>query len=127
MPISNGIPALIEYALGTSDVDPAAGADAVRVGISQDGWLTMVVSRRLGADDAVETMEVSEDLLHWIATSRRSLAPVPGVGGKGAEEWAVAVAGKQAVFLRLTGGLRVRSAVRLAGRRPVPFPACRRS
>lgn len=104
----DGMPALIEYALGTSDTEPAGGRDSVRAGLSEDGWLTLTVTRRLGADDAVLTVEASEDLVTWSKAVRRSAVAVPGQLGRGVEEWGVPAAGKRVVFLRLAGRLQAR-------------------
>ncbi len=61
----DGLTALMEHFLGTSDGDSSSGPDASRLEILPSGTVEFTFSRNLGADDVVFSIEVSEDLAGW--------------------------------------------------------------
>lgn len=95
----DGLPALIEYAAGTSDSDASAGAGSWTAGVSPDGWYTLAFRRRLGTDEARLQVEESQDLVRWSPVDRRSY--VVTAPGWGMETWGTPAAGRGVVFLRL--------------------------
>ena len=95
----DGLPAVVEYALGTSDSDPASGPDAVTQTFDGLGNFTITFSRNLHADDVTLVVEASEDLLlRSPATFHSTQLTRPGVVR---ETWGTQVAGKDTGFLRL--------------------------
>ena len=95
----DGLPAVVEYALGTSDSDPALGPGAVTQALDGLGKFTITFSRNLHADDVTLGVEASEDLLLWSpATFYSTQLTRPGVA---METWGFQLAGKEKAFLRL--------------------------
>ena len=95
----DGVPAIVEYALGTSDQDPASGAHSVVTHLDDSGRFTVSFSRRLGADDIRLEVESSQDLVHWMPAlflSTRNLS-----NGIAEETWGMATSEKGSVFLRV--------------------------
>jgi len=67
----DGLSALLEYAIGTSDTDPTPDPWSARLSdIAEDDpserFLLVEVRRRIGTDDVVWIPEVSDDLRTWI-------------------------------------------------------------
>ena len=95
----DGLPAVVEYALGTSDSNPASGPGAVVRSLDGLGNFTITFSRNLRADDVTLVVEASEDLLLWSqATFFSTEITSPGLAR---ETWGIQTAGKATVFLRL--------------------------
>jgi hypothetical protein len=96
----DGLPALIEYALGTDDHDANSGPSAVTAILDATGSLTLSFPRRLAADDVVLQCESSDDLVTWATAHLIST----GFAGNGTvrETWGVGSRGGRAQFLRLT-------------------------
>ena len=108
----DGLNAYIEYVLGTSDNDNLAGAGGLTsnvqsmiVGGIPNNYLTLSITRHPAADDALATVEFSDDLLTWnsgvnyvILVSRTRTA-----SGLVSEVWRAKepVAGNSRQFLRL--------------------------
>ena len=61
---SDGLSALLEYALNTSDEDPRSGPDAISLGVSGDA-VVLQFSVRAEAPDITVEVEVSSDLSDW--------------------------------------------------------------
>ncbi|MCU0749794.1 MAG: lamin tail domain-containing protein [Akkermansiaceae bacterium] len=59
----DGVPALVEYALGTSDTNRSSSGIVSSRGL--DGHITVTLTRNLAADDAVCVLESSENLSQW--------------------------------------------------------------
>jgi len=95
----DGLPAVLEYALGTSDTDPSSGPGALAANVDASGNFTITFPRNLQADEVTLLAEASEDLFTW---SRAALLASENSGaGIARETWGVQAAGKPAVFLRL--------------------------
>ena len=58
----DGLPALLEHAIGTSDSDPSA--DPLTISTADDR-LTVTVQKNQGADDVTLALEMSTDLVVW--------------------------------------------------------------
>jgi hypothetical protein len=96
---NDGVPALLEYALGTSDLDANSGPDAVTGALDSNSYFTLTFSRRLPADDVILRCESSNDLATWApAVFIRSEHPAAGISR---ETWGVPASGHPAAFLRL--------------------------
>ncbi len=95
----DGLPALLEHALGTLDTDAASGPEAFASNLVAGSGVALTLSRNLRADDVTLSVEFSPDLESWRPASLRSTRPA-GVG-IATETWAVADSGQVAVFLRL--------------------------
>jgi hypothetical protein len=95
----DGLPALLEYALGTSDADPSSGPSAVTANLDASGNFTITFTRSLRADDVTLVTDASEELFTW---SEATLLVTENLGaGIARETWGVQALGKSAVFLRL--------------------------
>lgn len=95
----DGLPALVEYAFGASDADPASGPGSVTTGVDIFGDLTITFPRNLRADDVTIKVETSTDLVTWIPAallSTTTLSP-----GQAQETWGAPTAAAPATFLRL--------------------------
>ncbi|HWB02099.1 MAG TPA: lamin tail domain-containing protein [Verrucomicrobiales bacterium] len=84
----DGLTALVEYALGTSDTNagsvdlhPARGTDA---GVP---FLEITISRRLNADDAVFAVESSANGTAWSSSGWAPVSSSPVAGGTITEVW----------------------------------------
>ena len=96
---SDGFPAVVEYALGTNDQDPASGPGSITTQFDEQHRFTVSFSRRLSADDVRLVVETSTDLVSWapaLFLSTRSLG-----GGLAHETWGAKAIGGERVFLRL--------------------------
>ena len=95
----DGWPALLEYALGTSDNDPSSGPGALTAGLDALGNFTLTFPRNLHADDVTLVVDASEDLLIWYEAG---LIATENMGsGIARETWGIQALGKPAMFLRL--------------------------
>jgi hypothetical protein len=95
----DGWPAVLEYALGTSDTDPSSGPGALTAGFDALGDFTLSFSRNLRADDVALVVDASEDLLAWYEAR---LIATENIGeGIARETWGVQALGRPAIFLRL--------------------------
>ena len=65
---SDGLNALLEYALGTSDANNPAGLNAWSLTPGPAGTYTFTYQRSIAADDLVRTVELSTDLIAWTNT-----------------------------------------------------------
>ena len=95
----DGLSALIEYALGTSDQDPNSGADAFSAELINPGEMVLSYTRNLLADDILFRSEYSEDLIHWSPASIYSTELLGG--GIVREHWGIRVFDSDHLFLRL--------------------------
>ncbi len=96
---ADGFPAIVEYALGTSDTDPAAGLGAVEASVLLDGTLTLSFPRNVLADDAPLTCEASMDLSTWFPAGFLRSEPIDS--SRSRETWGIRIPGQPALFLRL--------------------------
>ena len=98
----DGMSAFLEYALGSSDL--IAGGSQVAVINEQPGQLLIGFSRRLAADDAIVSVEVSSDLVTWVPAGDdweiESVVPA----GNGTELITLRIPGdaSKALFIRLS-------------------------
>lgn len=98
----DGLSALAEYFLATSDTNAASGRPGIVVGRSVDGRATLTFPRRLSADDVTYAVEVSSDLANWTAASTRT-AHMNNGNGTATETWTANTATTpQFVRLRVT-------------------------
>ena len=96
---NDGLKALAEYFLATSDTNPATGPGATTAGRTIDGRATLTFPRRLSADDLTYVVEVSADLATWSAAATRT-AHVNNGNGTATETWTARTAATPQ-FLRL--------------------------
>lgn len=99
----DGLPDLVEHALGSDPGDPLSGRDGMEIGLEADGWFVLRVPRNEAADDVGLTVETSANLATWAPAVRRRSE----YDGKGRvrETWGVPAAAEP-VFLRLVVGRR---------------------
>jgi hypothetical protein len=96
---SDGLPAILEYALGTSDDDPSSGPSAITAKLDLLGNFLMTFTRNLSADDVILSCEGSRDLVSWFpATLFYSQATGNGLA---LETWGLPPQFANALFLRL--------------------------
>ena len=95
----DGLPALLEHALGSSDTDAASGPGALASTFVVGSGFTLTLSRNLRAADVALDVEFSTDLEFWRPASLSSTRPAGA--GIATETWAVADSGQVALFLRL--------------------------
>jgi hypothetical protein len=103
---ADGLPALLEYALGTRDDDPGSGSSAMTVQFaSESGQPTVFrVIRRGDVDDVESGVEHSADLETWVPARRQSTTPT-GTGWM-EEEWEAPAPAGPSQFVRLRVRLR---------------------
>lgn len=97
---NDGLPALVEYALGTSDTNADSGRSSLHASVDANGHFLLQFPRRLSADDVVLAVEWSTDLGHW--NSATLLSNDTGAPGYALESWGVGTDGAKTLFLRLT-------------------------
>jgi hypothetical protein len=95
----DGLSALVEYALGTSDTDPSSGPGAIIWGFDPQGSFTLGFPRNLRADDVTLRAEFSIDLLNWIPADLRSIRSLGD--GTALQTWGVSESNQPVLFLRL--------------------------
>ena len=99
---TDGLPALLEHLLATSDTNPASGISTVIAGRTADGRATLTFPRRLSADDLACTVEVSADLQTWTTAATRTAHFNQG-NGTATETWTADTASApQFMRLRVT-------------------------
>ena len=95
----DGLSALVEYALGTSDQDPNSGPDAFSAELINPGEMILSFTRNLLADDILFRSEYSDDLIHWSPANIYSTELLGA--GIVREHWGIRVFDKEHLFLRL--------------------------
>lgn len=100
----DGLSALLEHALGTSDSDAASGPGAITTAVVPAAGFTISFPRNLRADDANIAAESSTDLQGWQTATRT--AAVPDGNGIARETWLAPDTGQSAMFLRVRVTLR---------------------
>jgi hypothetical protein len=98
----DGFPALIEFALGTSD-NNAAGVPVISSAIDATGALTISVERRTGADDVLLEAVTSDNLATW--TPATPLSDVPNLKGRATRTWRCGTASFSRVFVKVRASL----------------------
>ncbi|MEN9675708.1 MAG: hypothetical protein RIS76_1604, partial [Verrucomicrobiota bacterium] len=96
---ADGLPALLEYALGTLDNNPASGPEALRPGFSAAGAFQLSFTRSLAADDVTVEVQTSDDLSVWSSAQRLSSEPVSA--GWVRETWGTPATGRPQAYLRI--------------------------
>ena len=95
----DGLPALLEHALGTSDTDARSGPGAMTSVFTPGTGFSLTTPRNLRADDVTLRAEYSTDLGTWKPASLGGTRPAgPGLA---TETWEVVDSGQSAMFLRL--------------------------
>lgn len=98
----DGLVALVEHFLGTSDSNGASGLTTLVPGRAANGCATLSFSRRLSADDLLYAVEVSTDLATWSPAATRTAHFNQG-NGFATETWtANTPASPQFVRVRVT-------------------------
>jgi len=97
----DGLPALLEYALGTQDNDPTSGPNAIRYSIDPDHRLTLQFQRNLTADDLHLIVDASLDLIHWFPAHLQTSLTHPSQPGLATESWSFPSPANTNHFLRL--------------------------
>ncbi|HUS34822.1 MAG TPA: lamin tail domain-containing protein [Verrucomicrobiae bacterium] len=95
----DGLPALLEYAVGSLDTDPTSRIDISPAFINNGDYLAFTFTRSLRADDVGVTAEFSSDLSHWTPGSLLATVQLPNA--LAAETWGVFCADKPVLFMRL--------------------------
>ena len=95
----DGLKALAEHFLATSDTNAASGCSSIVVGRTLDGRATLTFPRRLSADDLTYVVEVSSGLATWSTATTRT-AHVNNGNGTATETW-TANAATTPQFMRL--------------------------
>ena len=95
----DGLPALLEYALGTSDRDPVSGPSALRGAWIGEKDFGLSFNRNLRTRGVVLSVESSSDLRGWSAAELKSTQTTGA--GLAVETWGVADRGQPAVFFRV--------------------------
>lgn len=85
----DGIPALMEYAMGSSDTVPGAASIGTSRGSSDDGtpFLEVTFPRQTNAEDASLSPESSADLTTWSASGWTWQESTAGTNGSVTERW----------------------------------------
>jgi hypothetical protein len=96
---ADGLPAIFEYALGTSDSDASSGPGAITYELDDQGRFIITFPRNLRADDMTLTVERSGDLTAWLPATLISTRSMDD--GRAIETWGVAVVDSGQQFLRL--------------------------
>src|SRR5678815_5148396 len=96
----DGLPALLEYALRSSEADANSGPDAISVSIDGvTGDLLVTVHRNLRGDDVALSVEFSDDLLQW---TRGQMIRTSNLGnGVASETWVDSQRRVQVLLARL--------------------------
>jgi hypothetical protein len=98
----DGLKALAEHFLATSDTSAASGVGALVAGRTADGRATLTFPRRLSADDLTYVVEASTDLENWTIPTLRTSHVNLG-NGIATETWmANAVTPTQFMRLRIS-------------------------
>lgn len=98
----DGMNALLEYFLATSDTNGTSGLAAISSGRTPDGRATLTFTRLLGADDLRYDVIVSPDLFTWTAAATRT-SHINHGDGTATETWtANTPAARQFIQLRVT-------------------------
>jgi hypothetical protein len=95
----DGLVAVVEYALGTSDADAQSGPNVVHPQVDDTGRFVVSLSRNLRADDVLLWVEWSADLANWAPAAL--LSTRVNTGGTATETWGVTPAGQEALYLRV--------------------------
>ena len=95
----DGLPGLIEHALGTSDADPSSGPGAVTLIFDPQASFSLRFPRNLRADDVSLSAEFSIDLLNWMPADLSATRPFGE--GTAMETWSVYKTDEPVLFLRL--------------------------
>jgi hypothetical protein len=95
----DGLPAVVEYALGTSDGDAASGPEAVRALLDERGRFVVSLRRNLRADDVLILVEGSSDMASWVAAALYSTRV--NSDGTATETWGLPVKGEPVLFMRV--------------------------
>jgi len=103
----DGLPAIVEYALGSDDANPGSGRGAMEAELDDAGWFVVRIRRNAAADDVELGVETSTDLTGWTPAVWRGVKPV--MPGQVTETWGVPVTNEARVFLRFTVVHRARN------------------
>ena len=95
----DGLPALLEYAMGTRDQDSNSGPELLQPSFALSGEFQLLPTRSLAADDVTLTAEASHDLVTWFPAARLGFQPVSSTLVR--EAWGTAAAGHPRAYLRL--------------------------
>lgn len=95
----DGLPALVEYALGTRDDDPGSGPQAIGFGMDGAGRFFVSFTRNLRADDVLLTAEASLDLISWFPATL--LGTYSSSLDTATETWGIHVTSGSTAFLKI--------------------------
>ncbi|MEW6158284.1 MAG: lamin tail domain-containing protein [Verrucomicrobiota bacterium] len=96
---NDGLPAIVEYALGTSDTDPASGIDGLETRLDGSGVFSVNVPRNQLAGDVRVMVETSVDLVNWFPAQLLTTQSVRH--GLALESWGVQAGTTRQLFLRV--------------------------
>ena len=107
----DGISALVEYAIGSSDSSPnspGASADAAGTAViaDADGSIYFTATRNLAADDVILEPQMSTSLTGWSSAGFTLMAETPIGGGLSLMTWHSTIPAGGRVFARLNVRLR---------------------
>lgn len=95
----DGLAALLEYALGTSDADAQSGPNSIQAEFATGTQAQLRFRRQAGIDDVQVQVESTVDLVDW-SPARKTFA-LPNGSGQMDEVWTATDPGSGAFFLRL--------------------------
>lgn len=99
----DGVPALVEYALGTSDTNPADGTTGLAAVAAAPGQFIVSLQRHLRAEDVLCQFEVSDGLGSWGAPAAPPalISQIRNGDQTATETWSVPVPPSAASFVRV--------------------------
>ncbi|MBN9693781.1 MAG: CotH kinase family protein [Verrucomicrobia bacterium] len=95
----DGLAALLEYALGTSDADAQSGPNSIQAEFATGTQAQLRFRRQAGTDDVQVQVESTVDLVEW--SPARKTSALPNASGQLDEVWTATDPGLGAFFLRL--------------------------
>ena len=95
----DGLPALLEYALGTNDTDSFSGPGSITANFDAETGLTLTFPRNLVGDDVSLRAEFSTDLVSWTPANLKATRSVGD--GTAMETWGVVQSDQPVLFLRV--------------------------
>jgi hypothetical protein len=95
----DGMAALLEYALGTSDADAQSGPNSIQAEFATGTQAQLRFRRQAGTDDVQVQVESTVDLVDW--SPARKTSALPNASGQLDEVWTATDPGLGAFFLRL--------------------------
>ncbi len=100
----DGLPALLEYALGTTDTHPESGPSSMSAHFAAGKAANFEFLRQIDADEVMVWVEHSRNLSEWTPSKR--IAAEPNGMGQSRETWEAPDPADEPLFLRLRAQFR---------------------